>query len=88
MKAFRSNFARPVANLNPVDKHLAIDQLLYWQYKALYACQSLPGAQSGISIVQWWCASGAMSYPHLIPGLRALLCISSGNAGLERLFEV
>jgi hypothetical protein len=29
MKAFRSNLAGPVANLNPVDKHLAIDQLLY-----------------------------------------------------------
>ena len=84
MKAFRSNLAGPVANLNPVDKHLAIDQLLYGQCKALYACQNLPGAQSGISIVQWWCASGAMSYPHFIPGVRALLSISSGNAGLER----
>jgi hypothetical protein len=27
-----------------------------------------------------------MSYPHLIPGVRALLSISSGNAGLERFF--
>ena len=84
MKTFRSDLVGPVANLNPVDKHLAIVQLLYGQCKALYACQSLPGAQSGISIVQWWCASGAMSYPHSIPGVRALLSISSGNAALER----
>ena len=52
MKAFRSNFARPVANVNPVGKHFAIDQVLYRQSKALYVCHSLPGAQSGISIVQ------------------------------------
>ena len=86
MKAFRSNLAGPVANLNPVDQHFAIDQLLYGQCKALYACQSFSGAQSGISIVQWWCASGAMSYPHSIPGVRALLRISSGDGGLERFF--
>ena len=86
MKAFRSNLAGPIANLNPLDKHVAIDQLLYGQCKALYACQSLPGAQSGVSIVQWWGATGAVSYPHLIAGVRALLSIPASNAGLDRVF--
>ena len=86
MKAFRSNLAGPIANLNPLDKHVAIYQLLYGQCKALYACQSLPGAQSGVSIVQCWGATGAVPYPRLIAGVRALLSIPASNAGLERVF--
>ena len=72
--------------MNLEDKHVAIEQLLYGQCKALYACTGLPGASNGISILQWWSKSGAVSYPHLVAAVRALLAIPSGNADLERVF--
>lgn len=56
------------------------------QARAFFSSKVLPGASSGTSVCQWWGASGKHLYPHLEAGVRSLLSLGSGNAGIERVF--
>ena len=56
------------------------------QVRALLTHGGLPGAGNGLQLCRWWHTEGARCFPDLLPGVRVLLSVPSGNAQLERCF--